>query len=68
MKRNNITYDILIVNDDQLSLPVAVVETIEEGADFIGCTTSALYKNMKLYGVMKANNYILELVRRNENE
>ena len=59
-------YDVLICNDDELSLPVAVVDTIQEAVEFIGCHKSALYKNMHLYGVMKANGYIIELVKREE--
>lgn len=59
-------YDILICNDDEMSLPCAVVDTIENGASWIGCTVQALYKNMRLYGTMKANGYVLELVEREE--
>jgi hypothetical protein len=41
---------------------VAVVSTIEEAKKYIGCHKSALYKNMQLYGIMKANGFALELI------
>ena len=59
--------DIIIYKENDIyELPLAVVDTIEEASQFIKCTPRALYKNMHLYGVMKANGYVLELVNREE--
>ena len=57
-------YDILICNDDEMSLPVHIVDTIEEASKWIKCTRSALYKSLHIHGVMKANGFIVELVRK----
>ena len=63
MKTNK--YDILIIKEnDEFELPVHVCNTIKEASVFIGCKERILYKNMHLYGVMKANGYILEVVKR----
>ena len=59
MKRDIIIYR----ENDIYELPVAPpFNSITECAVFIGCTQQALYKNMQLYGVMKANGFVLELV------
>ena len=59
--------DIIIYKENDIyELPLAVVDTIEEESQFIKCTPRALYKNMRLYGVMKANGYIVELVSREQ--
>ena len=58
MKREIIIYK----ESDVFELPVTLVNTIEEASLFIGCSPRALYKNMQLHGVMKANGYVLELV------
>ena len=68
MIKHNTIYDILIVEDNALALPVNVVETIEDASEWIGCSTQALYDNMALYGVMKAKGYVLELVPRERGE
>ena len=57
-------YDILICNDDAMSLPVHVCNTIQEAAEWIGCKRDALYKSLHLNGIMKAKGYIVELVKR----
>ena len=57
-------YDVCVCEDNDLSLMVAVCDTIQEASEFIGCSDRALYKSMKLYGVMKAKGYIIELVER----
>ena len=62
MKREIIIYK----ENDVYELPVTLVNTIEEASLFIGCTPRALYKNMHIYGVMKANGYVLELVQKEE--
>ena len=58
MKREIIIYR----ENDIYELPVTLVNNIEEASKFIQCTPQALYKNMQLYGVMKANGFVLELV------
>ena len=59
--------DIIIYKENDIyELPLAVVDTIEEASQFIKCGISTLYNNMSLYGVMKANGYVLELVQREE--
>ena len=58
MKRDIIIYK----ESDVYELPCALVDSIEEASQFIKCTPQALYKNMQLYGVMKSNGYVLELV------
>jgi hypothetical protein len=55
-------YDILICDDDLMSLPRKVCKTIKEAIDWIGCTKDALYKSQHIHGVMKAKGYIVELV------
>ena len=59
-----IKFDILICNDDELSLPVHIVDTIEEASKWIKCSKTTLYKNLHLNGVMGANGFIVELVKR----
>jgi len=43
-----------------------VVETIEEAASWLGVSRQALYKSFKLYQVMKARGYTLELINLEE--
>jgi hypothetical protein len=59
---------ILIVEDNALSLPVHIVDTIEDAAAWIGCSIKTLYNTMHLYGSMKAKGYVLELVNEDEAE
>jgi hypothetical protein len=53
---------ILIVEDNALSLPVHIVDSIEDAAAWIGCSVKTLYNTMSLYGSMKAKGFALELV------
>lgn len=48
-------------NDESESL-VNLVNTIEEGALWIGVTPQALYKNHKIHGFMGALGFKLELI------
>ena len=51
----------VIIIYDENGLYCNEVETIEQAAAWIGCTTQALYKNMHLNGVMSCKGYTLEL-------
>lgn len=59
-----IQYDILVCKDDSLSLPCTVCDTLQQASEFIGCSIRTLYNTMHLYGQMKANGYVVELVER----
>ena len=68
MIKNYKVFDVCVCEDNKLSNMVAVFDTIEEASNFIGCSTSALYKSLQLTGEMKAKGYIIELVEREDNE
>ena len=51
---------VIIIYDDN-GLYCTEVRTIEEAAQWIGCSTQALYKNMQLSGVMGCKGYTLEI-------
>lgn len=62
-----LNYDILVIKeDDVFELPQTVCNTIQEASEFIGCKQRILYKNKALYGVMKANGFVLEFVRKED--
>ena len=51
---------VIIIYDDK-GLYCTEVKTIEAAAQWIDCSTMALYKNMQLSGVMSCKGYTLEL-------
>lgn len=48
-----------IYKDDILS---HLVNTIEESAEWIGCSTQALYKSLHINGVMSAKNFTVDRI------
>jgi hypothetical protein len=57
-------YDILICNDNEMELPVHIVDTIEEASIWLGCKRDTLYKSKYLSGYMNYNGYKIELIKR----
>jgi hypothetical protein len=57
-------YDILICKDDNLELPVHIVDTIEEASKWLGCKRDTLYKSKYLNGYMNYNGFKIELIKR----
>lgn len=51
----------IYTNDENETL-CHLVKTIQDGARWIGCSTTALYKSLKLDGVMNAKGYKIELI------
>jgi len=54
--------------DNEDELLVNLVNTIEEGALWIGVSPQALYKNHKIHGVMGANGFKLEIINIEEDD
>ena len=61
---NNNKYDILICNNDEMSLPVHVCNDLQEASEWLGCSVRTLYNTKHLKGMMQYDNYIIELVKR----
>ena len=52
-----------IYEDTPTSNLVHYTSTIEEASRWVGCHVQALYKSLKLQGIMKAKGYIVERVK-----
>ena len=59
-------YDILICNDDEMSLPVHVCDTLEDASEWLGCNIRVLYNTQYKYNKMIYNGYVVELVKRDQ--
>jgi len=54
----------IVIYDLKNDLPVHIVDTIEKAAAWIGCARRMLYHNMHISGLMHANGYYIERVKR----
>ena len=57
-------YDILICNNDVMELPVNIVNTLQDAADWLQCNIRVLYNTMHRDNYMHYNGYKIELVKR----
>ena len=55
------------IYETQTDLIAHIVDTIQEGAEWIGCGVTTLYDSLHRDGTMNAKGYYLERVTINEN-
>ncbi len=51
-----------IYNTHDNDIIVNICDTIQAAAEWLGCTTSQLYKSLQINGIMSYKNYTLELI------